>query len=65
MAFQATVDSLSSILERHGWVSELAGILPLSALIDFIDMPPKLHILELFGREYLACMWPFAEFRTR
>lgn len=49
MMFQAAVDSLSSILERHPWVGELAGLLPLSALIDFIEIPPKLHTLELTG----------------
>ncbi|KAN0083796.1 hypothetical protein V8E54_002884 [Elaphomyces granulatus] len=37
------------------WVGELGGILPLSALIDFVEIPPKLHILELAGaREKFA-----------
>ena len=49
MMFQAAVNSLSSILERYAWVRELAGILPLSALIDFIEIPPKLHTLQLTG----------------
>ncbi|KAK2831919.1 hypothetical protein FQN49_007037 [Arthroderma sp. PD_2] len=49
MAFQAAVNSLSDILQRHPWAEELAGILPLSALIDFIDVPRKLHALQLAG----------------
>jgi hypothetical protein len=47
--FQAVVDSLARVLLRNSWVGELAGILPLSALIDFIEILPKLHILELGG----------------
>jgi hypothetical protein len=47
--FQAAIESLADILARHGWMGELAGILPLSALIDFVEIPPKLHILELAG----------------
>lgn len=43
------IDALSSFLKRENWASELASILPLSALIDFIEIPPKLHILELVG----------------
>ena len=49
MVFPAAIDSLSDILKRHAWVGELAGVLPLSALIDFIEIPPKLHMLELTG----------------
>lgn len=49
MVFQAAINSLASILRRSTWAGELAGILPLSALIDFIEIPPKLHILELAG----------------
>jgi hypothetical protein len=47
--FQAVIDSFASILDRNAWLGELAGILPLSAVIDFIKIPPKLHILELVG----------------
>ncbi|RSL51974.1 hypothetical protein CEP53_008239 [Fusarium sp. AF-6] len=47
--FQSAINSLNSALGRYPWVAELAGILPLSALIDFIEIPPKLHILELAG----------------
>jgi hypothetical protein len=39
------------------WVTELAGILPLSALIDFVDVPTILHIFQLQGRVSLWC-WP-------
>jgi hypothetical protein len=37
------------------WISELAGILPLSALIDFVDAPKALHILQLGGEVPLWC----------
>ncbi|RSM04465.1 hypothetical protein CEP52_006821 [Fusarium oligoseptatum] len=47
--FQSAINSLNSALGRYPWVAELAGILPLSALIDFIEIPPKLHVLELAG----------------
>jgi hypothetical protein len=49
MLFQQTIDSLADVLARRNWAQELAGILPLSALIDFIAIPPKLHVLELAG----------------
>jgi hypothetical protein len=47
--FGAAISGLNNILARHPWARELAGILPLSALIDFIDVPQKLHVLELTG----------------
>ncbi|KAL4728895.1 hypothetical protein ACLX1H_003297 [Fusarium chlamydosporum] len=47
--FQEAVNRLSSAFEVYPWVSELSGILPLSALIDFIEIPTKLHVLELTG----------------
>jgi hypothetical protein len=31
------------------WEQQLAGIVPLSALIEFIDLATKLHIFELTG----------------
>src|SRR3569833_2056157 len=31
------------------WAQQLAGILPLTALIEFIDVPTKLHVFELAG----------------
>jgi hypothetical protein len=35
---------------RPAWISELAGILPLSALIDFVDTPRALHVFQLRGK---------------
>ncbi|KAI2472377.1 hypothetical protein F4781DRAFT_383452 [Annulohypoxylon bovei var. microspora] len=52
--FESAIEGLNAILNRTSWVSELAGILPLSALIDFIDIPPKLHIYQLAGS---AALW--------
>ena len=39
------------------WVQQLAGILPLSALIEFIDITTKLHTFELNGSVPLWS-WP-------
>lgn len=52
--FESAVEGLAAILNQISWVSELAGILPLSALIEFIDIPPKLHIYQLAGS---AALW--------
>ncbi|GAP83673.2 putative peptidase family M3 [Rosellinia necatrix] len=47
--FEQAIKELAGILSRNGWVAELAGILPLSALIEFIDLPPKFHVHQLAG----------------
>ncbi|OJD36530.1 peptidase family m3 [Diplodia corticola] len=47
--FEVAISRLGKILETHPWAGELAGILPLSALIDFMDLPRKLHVFELAG----------------
>jgi hypothetical protein len=47
--FDSATDDLQGIPDRYPWVSELAGILPLSALIDFLDIPTKLHLFQLVG----------------
>lgn len=38
-----------TVFEKYPWLSQLAGILPLSALVNFIDIRKKLHLLELVG----------------
>ena len=43
--------------ELPAWVQQLAGILPLSALIEFIDITAKLHTFELNGSVPLWS-WP-------
>lgn len=55
--FNAAIEGLATVLQSHPWVAQLAGILPLSALIDFIDTPLKLHIFELVGAVPLWS-WP-------
>jgi hypothetical protein len=45
--FEAAISGLNNILRGHRWVEELAAILSLSALIDFINVPKKFHIFEL------------------
>ncbi|KAI1503891.1 hypothetical protein F5X99DRAFT_79268 [Biscogniauxia marginata] len=52
--FESAIGELTAIISRNSWVSELAGILPLSALIEFIDLPPKLHVQQLAG---FAALW--------
>lgn len=58
------VQSLSSAFAEHPWVPELAGILPLSALLDFIDIPTKLHIFQLIGAVPLWS-WPITPSGSR
>jgi hypothetical protein len=53
----SAIENLRSALAEHAWTSELAGILPLSALLDFVDMPSKLHIFQLMGAVPLWS-WP-------
>ncbi|KAI0002609.1 hypothetical protein F4779DRAFT_622243 [Xylariaceae sp. FL0662B] len=55
--FEDAIEGLAAILDSHSWVGELAGILPLSALVDFIDVPPKLHMFQLAGTAPLWS-WP-------
>ncbi|KAI1100208.1 hypothetical protein F4804DRAFT_319653 [Jackrogersella minutella] len=51
------ISILRSLLSTYSWPQQLAGILPLSALIDFLDVPHALHIFELTGCIPLWC-WP-------
>lgn len=55
--FESAIAELNRILDKHKWTAELAGILPLSALIDFLDIPPKFHVFELAGAAPLWS-WP-------
>lgn len=47
--YEAAISRLYETYRSHAWVRELAGFLPLSALIDFADNSHKLHVLELAG----------------
>ena len=49
--------SFPTIFKNYPWASQLAGILPLSALVDFVDIPRKLHVFELVGAVSLW-NWP-------
>lgn len=55
--FESAVSALNNLLERHLWAQQLAGILPLSALIDFVEVPQKVHVFELTGAVPLWS-WP-------
>ncbi|RFU77303.1 hypothetical protein TARUN_4921 [Trichoderma arundinaceum] len=55
--FEAAISALNDISEKHPWVGELAGILPLTAFIDFIDFT-KIHIFELTGGALPLWSWP-------
>lgn len=48
MLFDAR-QTLQALLQSHEWLPELFSILPLSALLDFVDTGGKLHILQLVG----------------
>lgn len=49
--------ALAKIIQNNPWMSQVAGILPLSALIDFIDIPVKIHTLQVTG----SCpLWSWA-----
>ncbi|KAJ2986839.1 hypothetical protein NUW58_g4840 [Xylaria curta] len=48
---------LEGLFSTYAWSQQLAGILPLSALIDFLDVPRTLHIFELTGFVPAWC-WP-------
>jgi hypothetical protein len=61
---EAAISRLDDALQRHPWAKELAGILPLSALIDFIDVPKKLHVVELAGTVPLWS-WPITPAGSR
>jgi hypothetical protein len=60
----AAVAAFQRILDRNPWTPELAGILPLSALIDFIEIPPKLHAFQLVGAAPLWS-WPITPAGSR
>ncbi|KAI0907409.1 hypothetical protein F4823DRAFT_553607 [Ustulina deusta] len=51
-------------LTHSSWPQELAGILPLSALIDFLEVSRILHIFELTGAIPLWC-WPITPSGSR
>ncbi|KAK3954403.1 hypothetical protein QBC32DRAFT_207823 [Pseudoneurospora amorphoporcata] len=55
--FEQATQLLKDIVGKYPWVSEVAAILPLSALIDFIDVPQKLHIHQLMSAVPLWS-WP-------
>lgn len=46
------------------WASQLAGVLPLSALIDFLNTPKVFHILQLRGGIPIWC-WPISPSASR
>ncbi|GES64820.1 peptidase family m3 [Aspergillus terreus] len=62
--FDSPVSTFEALLGRHAWIAEVAGILPLSALIEFIDIPEKLHIFQLTGAVPLWS-WPITPSGSR
>ncbi|KAF2716587.1 hypothetical protein K431DRAFT_202576, partial [Polychaeton citri CBS 116435] len=46
------------------WVSQLAGILPLSALVDFLDAPRVFHLFQLRRKIPFWC-WPITPQASR
>ncbi|KAF7540971.1 hypothetical protein G7054_g904 [Neopestalotiopsis clavispora] len=57
-------EQFEALLGRQPWIRELAGILPLSALFDFLDMARILHLFQLSGAIPIWC-WPVAPSGSR
>lgn len=57
MMLETVRSSFHKAVKSPPWLSELAGILPLSALIDFLDTARVLHMFQLTGEVPLWC-WP-------
>ncbi|EHA22934.1 hypothetical protein ASPNIDRAFT_36965 [Aspergillus niger ATCC 1015] len=47
--FERVSTALAKIIQNNPWMSQVAGILPLPALIDFVDIPVKIHTLQVTG----------------
>ncbi|CAI7571861.1 unnamed protein product [Penicillium bialowiezense] len=62
--FENARAAMNAILSSHPWSQELASILPLSALIDFLDVPRTLHTFQLTGNQPLWC-WPITPSASR
>jgi hypothetical protein len=60
----SSISAFEALLGKHAWIAEVAGILPLSALIEFIDIPEKLHIFQLTGAVPLWS-WPITPSGSR
>jgi hypothetical protein len=58
-AASVTISMSPLIVSPHlpAWAQQLAGLVPLSALIEFIDIGMKLHLFELAGSVALW-NWP-------
>ncbi|KAJ4386837.1 hypothetical protein N0V93_009735 [Gnomoniopsis smithogilvyi] len=54
----------SALVTAHPWVTSLANILPLSALVDFLDVPRTLHIFQLSHSVPLWC-WSVTPYGSR
>src|SRR5437667_2293882 len=64
MAFEESREAANSLLQSQPWAQELAGILPLSTLIDFVDIPQHFHAFELTGSAPLWS-WPITPANSR
>ncbi|KAI5779660.1 hypothetical protein DFH27DRAFT_657290 [Peziza echinospora] len=49
---------LFQLPELNDWLANAAGILPLSTLIDFINVATSLHTYELVGISHSLWQWP-------
>lgn len=46
-----------ALLQTHDWIGELAGLLPISALLEFLDASHVFHLYQLTGATAWWC-WP-------
>ncbi|OAL33518.1 hypothetical protein AYO20_07204 [Fonsecaea nubica] len=58
------VEASRAILRRTDWAKALAGILPLSTLIDFVDIPQHFHVFQLTGSAPFWS-WPITPANSR
>jgi hypothetical protein len=61
---EAAQQRFHALLTVGHWTQELAGILPLSGLIDFLNVPLALHIYQLTKTVPLWC-WPITPSGSR
>lgn len=62
--FDTAAGWFRAVVARHPWTGELAGILPISAVIDFVEVAPKLHVFQLNGAIPLWS-WPITPSGSR
>jgi hypothetical protein len=61
---QSLNEGIAVTFRNRAWLAQLGGILPLSALIDFLDVPRAFHLFQLKHQIPLWC-WPITPAGSR